>query len=453
MTPLDRSQPPAPATVRDFTFPDVHRDVLPNGLSVFAVQHGVLPVITFRLVLHAGAEHDSTGEAGLAHLTAHALEAGTQTRSADRMAWEFEKLGAELGVEVLWDHAALTVTAPSDRAEAVLALLAEVVLDPALAAAEIDRLKNEQLAELLQRESEPRALASDEILRYIFAPGSPYHRPLPGVRESVRALTAEQVRAAYDSRWRPASAALIAVGDTSSERLQQLAARHFGNWTGSAQHPKVNVAPAQNAARIHLIHRVGSVQSEIRIGHVGVERKHPDYYSLVIANSILGGAFTSRLNMNLREKHGFTYGVRSGFGFRKQPGPFLIQTAVATDVTARAVDEIWKETTALLREGPTADEMNATRDYLSGTIPLELQTTEQIAAGAGEIFVFDLPTDYFAQYRNALRAVTTEQALSAAQRHIRPDDLIIAIVCDAHAVKSDIEALQLGTIQVHEPND
>lgn len=453
MTPIDRSQAPAPADVRDFSFPRVMREALPNGLGLFTVPHGTLPVVTFQLMAHAGAEHDTPETAGLAYLVARALEAGTRTRSADRLAWDFEKLGAELDIDVLWDYAALSVTAPADRAEAAMALLAEVVLDPAFKAEEIERLKHEQLAELLQRESEPRALANDQAVGFIFAPESPYHRPLYGVRQSVRELDADSVRNSYRDFWRPANAALLGVGALQPEEFTELAARHFDQWSGGATTLTPLVAPAAAGARVHLVHREGSVQSEIRVGHVGVPRRHPDYYALVIANSILGGAFTSRLNMNLREKHGFTYGVRSGFAFRKAPGPFLIQTAVATDVTARAVQEIWNETAGLLKDGPTQDELDAARDYLSGTVPLELQTTEQIADRAGEIFVFDLPVDYFALYRDELRRVTAEQALHAARTHIKPEEFVLTIIGDAHALESEIAALDLGPLQVHEHHD
>jgi zinc protease len=451
--PLDRTNPPAPAPVRDFVFPTITRNQLPNGLATFAIPHGDMPVITFQIVVHAGGEHDSNGNAGLAYLLAHALEAGTRSRSADRLAWDFEKLGAELEIDVVWDFAALTVTAPADRAEATIALLAEVVLDPALDAGEIERLKHEQLAELLQRESEPRALANDQALRFIFNQESTYQRPLPGLRESVRALSDQHVRDAYAQLWRAGNAALFAVGDIDADALTDLTARHFGTWSGVAPHAHPIAAPTASQTRFHLVHREGSVQSEIRVGHVGVPRTTPDYYPLIIANSILGGAFTSRLNMNLREKHGFTYGVRSGFGFRKAPGPFLIQTAVATDVTARAVEEISRETNGLLEHGPTNDELNAARDYLSGTVPLELQTTEQIASRASEIFVFDLPADYFAQYRDELRRVTAEAALAAARAHVQPDKFVWTIVGDAHALEKDIAALNLGAVEVHESND
>ncbi len=450
---LDRTQPPAPAPVRDFTFPSIDRTALPNGLKILSAHAGTLPVVTFRLVLHAGGEHDTPQTAGLAQLTADALEAGTKTRSADRLAWAFELLGGELDVDIAWDYASLAVTVPADRAEAALALLAEVVLEPAFEPKEIERLRNEQLAELLQRETEPRALANDQALRFIFAQNSPYHRPLPGSRDSVRRLTAEHVLEHFGRAWRADNAALLAVGSIDADKVLELATRHFEGWAAGGKHTQPAVVAAPNTARFHLVHRAGSVQSEIRVGHVGVERNHPDYYALVVANNILGGAFTSRLNMNLREDKGFTYGVRSGFGFRKQRGPFLIQTAVATDVTARAVAEIWRETISFVQDGPSDDEIDAARDYLSGTVPLELQTTEPIAARAGEIFVYNLPADYFSLYREELQRVSREQAAAAAREHMRPDDLVFTIVGDAHALEGDIAQLGLGNIEVHQSHD
>ena len=450
MSLLDRTRPPAPAAVRDFIFPDINHTQLSNGLMLFAVPHGSLPIVTFRLVVNAGAEHDTKDVAGLAYLTARALEAGTRTRSADRLAWDFEKLGAELDVDVVWDYAALTVTVPADRAEAGVALLAEVVLQPALQPEEIERLRDEQLAELLQRNAEPRALANDEALRFIYADSSPYHRPLPGVPGAVRNLDVDAVTKSYQRGWTSGSAALVAAGAITEESLRDLAGRHFGEWGGAAQQTVANTSAAKNNARINIVHRKGAVQSEIRVGHVGVPRKSPDYYAIVIANNILGGAFTSRLNMNLREKNGFTYGVRSAFAFRKQPGPFLIQTAVATDVTARALSEIWKETEQLLRDGPTEEEVRAARDYLSGTIPLELETTEQIAARASEIFVFDLPPNYYALHRDQLRNVSTQQAADAARKHVRMDDFVITIVGDATALENELAALNIGNVAVHQ---
>ena len=453
MSVIDRSQAPAPTAVRDFVFPEIKHSELANGLQLFAVPHGTLPLITFRVVVHAGAEHDTRERAGIAYLTANVLEAGTRTRSADRLAWDFEKIGAELDIDVVWDFAALTVTVPADRAEAAIALLAEVVLEPALQPEEIDRLRAEQLAVLMQREADPRAHANDQALRFIFDAASPYSRPLPGVSDSLRAITADDVAGFLETNWTSANAALVAVGAIDEAALRDLASRHFGNWSGERHAASPSTNAAARAARINLVHRPGAVQSEIRVGHVGLPRKTPDYYPLVIANNILGGAFTSRLNMNLREKNGFTYGVRSSFAFRKHPGPFTIQTAVATDVTIRALTEIRNETEMLLRDGPTEEEVRAARDYLSGTIPLELETTEQIAVHAGEIFVFDLPLNYYSLHRDRLRSVTLEQAADAARKNVRMDDFIITIVGDAEALEQELNALNIGNVVVHENND
>ena len=453
MSSIDRSRPPAPAPVRDFVFPEIQRASLPNGLNLYAVPHGALPIITFRVVVHAGAEHDTSDKPGLAYLTPRVLEAGTRTRTADRLAWEFERLGAELDIDATWDYAALTATVPADRAEAAIALLAEVVLQPALHEDEVERLRAEQLAELMQRDAEPRANASDQALRFIFDATSPYSRPLPGTPGGVQTITAQDVAEFYGATWTAGNAALVAAGAITADALRDLASRHFGEWSGASINVSPNTEAARDNHRINIIHRAGAVQSEIRVGHVGLPRNTPDYYAVVIANNILGGAFTSRLNMNLREKNGFTYGVRSGYSFRKHPGPFMIQTAVATDVTGRALGEIWKETETLLSSGPTDDEVRSARDYLSGTIPLELETAEQIAARASDLFVFDLPLDYYSQHRDQLRSVTLEEAATAARNHVRMNDFVVTIVGDAKALEPELAALNLGNVRVWELDD
>lgn len=451
---VDRANAPAPAKVREFHFPAVKRASLPNGLTVITANHGQIPIVTLELVVHAGAEHDTRATSGLAYLTARALEAGTRSRSADRVAWEFEMLGAELDVTVVWDCAALSITVPSDKVEAALALLAEVVTAPAFAEDEIERLKREQLAELEQRRAEPRALANDMATQFIFAPDVPYARPIPGTPASVRHLTVEHVREFYNTHWSPAKAALVVVGAISEEESEKLAVRHLDDW--KAQQPadaEVDVASTIDRTQIFIVDREGSVQSEIRVGHVGLPRSTPDYFPLAVANGILGGVFTSRLNMSLREKHGFTYGVRSGFAFRKHAGPFIVQTAVASDVTAKALDELMKETRSLVQDGASEEEVVAAKEYMAGVMPLELQTTDQLASRVGDIFVYGLADDYLPQHRAALLAVTRDEANAAARQHIKPDQFVITIVGDAKAIESDIAALDIGPIEVHTINE
>lgn len=450
MSAFDRSRAPAPTAVREFHFPRVQRGTLDNGLTVLSAHHSDLPVVTLLLVAHAGAEHDQRATAGLAQLTARALEAGTKSRSADRVAWEFELLGAELDISVLWDCALLSVTVPADQAESALALMAEIVTDPAFADSEIERLRDEQLSELEQRKAEPRSLASDMASRFLFAADVPYARPILGTTPSVKHLTGEHVRDFYRLHWSAGGAALIAVGNLGHADVEALAARHLREWGARAVvSAEFNVASTIDRTQVFIVDREGAVQSEIRVGHVGLARNTPDYFPLAIANGVLGGIFTSRLNMSLREKHGFTYGVRSGYGFRKQPGPFLIQTAVASDVTAKALHELLEETRKLVQDGASEEEVVATREYLAGVMPLEMQTTDQMAHRIADIFVYGLADDYLPQHRAALLGVTRDEANRAARDHIKTDQFAITIVGDAKAIEADIAALDVGPIEVH----
>ena len=454
MSGFDRSRAPAPAAVREFHFARVHRSAIQNELTILSARHSDLPIVTLLLVANAGAEHDQRATAGLAQLAARALEAGTATRSADRVAWEFEMLGAELDISVLWDYALLAVTVPADKVEPALALMAEIVTSPAFADSEIERLRDEQLSELEQRRAEPRTLATDMASRFLFAPDIPYARPIPGTAASVRHLTGDHVRDFYRQHWSAGNAALVAVGNLEHHEVERLASRHLGEW-GNRAHAvaEFDVASTVERSQVFIVDREGSVQSEIRVGHVGLPRSTPDYFPLAIANGVLGGVFTSRLNMNLREKHGFTYGVRSGFGFRKHPGPFMIQTAVASDVSAKALRELLEETRKLVEDGASEDEVVATRNYLAGVMPLEMQTTEQMAHRIGDIFVHGLADDYLPQHRAALLSVTRDDANRAAREHIRPDKFAITIVGDAKAIESEIAALDAGPIEVHSADE
>jgi zinc protease len=266
----------------------------------------------------------------------------------------------------------------------------------------------------------------------------------------VKHLTPEHVRTFYEQHWAPANAALIAVGSLPANAIEPMAVRQFDSWTRrGAERVEFDVATTVERAQIFIVDRADSVQSELRVGHIGLPRTTPDYFALTIANGVLGGVFTSRLNMSLREEHGFTYGVRSSFAFRKQPGPFLIQTAVATDVTARALAETLEQTRRLLQDGATEDEIKSTREYLAGVMPLEMQTTEQMAGRICELFVYGLSDDYLPQHRAALLSVTREEAEAAARAHIKPAQFAITIVGDANAIESEIAALDIGPIEVH----
>jgi zinc protease len=449
-SPFDRSRAPAPGPVRPFGLPEVHRSALDNGLSVLAARHGRLPVVTAALVLEGGAAGDPPAKAGLAYLVAGALDAGTRRRSADDLAWELERLGVEFEADPRWDGVILSIVAPRERLELALDLFAEIVREPAFPLEEIDRLRNEQLAEILQRQKEPRALAADMAARFIFGQDVPYCRPLLGTSLTVRGLGPVDVEGFYRGWYAPRGAALLMVGDIDADAARDLARARFGDWTGEPHpRPAFEVSRAVERATVFIVDRPGSVQSELRVGDVGLARSHEDYFPLQVMNALLGGAFTSRLNMSLRERHGFTYGVHSGFAFRRQPGPFQIQTAVATDVTARAVEEILREVHRLRDEAAPDEEVAAARDYLAGTLPLELQTTDQLAARLADLVLYDLPDDYFDTYRERILAVTPADVQRVARAHLRPERFALVVVGDARAIAPPLEALGAGPVEVH----
>lgn len=450
MSGIDRTRVPEPGEVEAFEFPAVRRRALDNGLALMSARHGQFPLVTAALILDAGAAGEPADKAGLAHLTANALETGTQARSGEELAWALERLGVELSAEAGWDAVSLAITVPRPRLEPALELFAELVRQPAFPEDEVARLRDEQLASILQRQKEPRALANDMAAHFIFDPDVPYARPLIGLQTSVAGLTREDADAYYRANFHPAGATMIMVGDIDPDTAAALTERHFGDWPAAPRRPvEFQVRPRVEKTTIFVVDRPDAVQSEIRIGDVGVPRHHEDYFPILVMNSILGGAFTSRLNLSLRERHGFTYGARSGFAFRRQPGPFVIQVAVATDVTAPAVREALREVNALRDHGATPEEVGAARDYLAGILPLELQTTEQLTARLADLAVFSLPDDYFQHYRARMAAVDAEDVRRVAAAHLRPDRLAIVVVGDAQRIAPELEALEAGPVEVH----
>lgn len=452
MTPLDRTAPPPAGPLRDFTFPPVDRERLATGLPVDVVRIPHLPVATALLVLPAGEDALSEERAGTALLAGDALEGGTARRDGVELAEALEGIGADLDAGTGWNATTVSLSCLADRLEEGLSLLGEMVLEPAFPEAEVARMREQQLARIRQRALTPGALASDRAVREIYADGEPYGRPLLGSVASVGELTPAALKGFTESFYRPAGGGLVVAGDVDAGEVLAMAGKVFGSWTGAPPDRKVPAgAPRSTGRRIVVVDRPGSVQSELRMGHPGAPRAVPDYEALVVTTAILGGTFSSRLNLNLREKHGFTYGVRSRMAYRRGPGPFSVDTAVDTGVTARAVAEAVGEVERYVLEGPTEDEVASARDYLAGIFPLRLETTGQVAARVAELRVYELPEDSWTGYRDRIRGVTRQAAADAARMHIRPGELVITVVGDAQAVVPELEGLDLGPVEVHTP--
>nr|MDQ3388693.1 insulinase family protein [Gemmatimonadota bacterium] len=358
-TPQGREFPPPAGQLRPFHFPPVHREGLSNGMELLVAESHHLPVISFGLLLRAGGIHEDAARAGVAVLAGDLLDTGAAGRSGMELATAMEDIGALHDVTTSWDSTYLGLTTLRSQFEPGVAILADLALRPDFPEEEVARLREERLAAIAQRRASPGGLAGEVVMRSIFSPDSPFSRPLAGDPETVRGLMRADVSAFHAARYTPAGAAAVVAGDMAPGEAVELAERYFGGWSGAPAH---FISPAVVArhpkSRLLLVDRPGSVQAEIRAGHIGIARGSDDYFSTLVMNQILGGAFASRLNLNLREKHGFTYGASSTFIPHRDPGPFLISTAVQSDAAAPAVREILAEVEAIRAGGATPAELD-----------------------------------------------------------------------------------------------
>lgn len=423
---------PTPTVASEYAFPRFERQRLSNGLGVIVAPVQKLPVVTTHIVVRAGAECDTAGSEGLASLTSQLLSEGAGALDAVRLTERMEMLGASFGTAADWDSAGVTASSLSERFEPVIELLADVVMRPTLPARELDRLRQERLAELLQLRAEPRSLADEMFTALLYARTSRYSRPLGGSERSVQSLSLPEVRAFHRDRYVPTNTTVIVAGDLAPARALAAIEGVFGDWRGDSRPgPVLQASAARTDRRVHLINKEGAPQSELRIGHVGVRRQNPDYFDLVVMNAILGGLFSSRINLNLREKHGYTYGAFSSVDWRHEAGPLAVSTAVRSDVTAESVREILSEIAMLSAAPVSQDELSLALNYLIGVFPIRFETAAAIAGALAALVVYELPDDYYDRYRAEIGLVTQESVQRAARKYLRQEELQIVMVGDA----------------------
>ena len=441
---------PTPGTPRPYDFPHVERSRLSNGVSLAVVDLPGRLLVSASLILRNGAVDEPDADAGATVLAARALTEGTARHDAIELVEAGERLGAALHAEAGWDAMSIGVDVPAARLEPALELLAEVALEPTFPEAEVERLRDERLNDLLQAEADPRRRADEVFAATIYSGGSPYRRPSGGTRETVANLDAGRLRAAYQRGLDPARATLVIGGDLTGIDVRAIAERLLGQWGAGYGAGATGSIVAEGAVRerfVRVIHRPGSVQTEIRIGHVGLARRIPDFHSLSVMGAILGGLFNSRLNTKLREEKGYTYGAGAGFDLRRAAGPFAARAAVNTEVTVPAILDTMAELDRI-REAPVTDaELKAAKDYLVGVFPLRFETPGPVVGALAGIAIHDLPDDELIRYRPAIEAVTAESVHAAAQ-HIRPDEAAIVLVGDADAFAAELEAAGLGRVVI-----
>lgn len=438
-TPTPR---PGPAVPRSYHFPRVERRTLANGLQLVVASVTKLPIITAVAIVDAGATTEPAGKEGVAALTARLLLEGAAGMDGAALAERFERIGASVEAYADWDSAAVTLSALSNRLPEALALVRDLLRSPMFPGREVSRLKNERLAELLQQLAEPRGLADEQFARAIYEPGARYALPADGDTPTVHALTGDDVRAFYAARYRPSATTLVFSGDVTMAEASALVESLFGDWTGEPPHDR-GAAPdaAQPGRLLRVVAKADAPQSEVRVGHLGLPRNAPDYFDVVVMNAVLGGLFSSRINLNLREAHGYTYGAFSAFEWRRGAGPFVVHTAVKSEVTGEAVREIMTEIDRMQRTEISEDELTLATSYLDGVFPIRYETTAAIAAALANLVIHGLPEDYYDEYRAHVRGVTTAGVLRAAQTHLHPDRLRIVVVGDPATIAGVVSAV------------
>ena len=441
---VDRSRLPEPGAPRPFAFPAIEKSALPCGMRIWTVHHPQVPVVSFVLLVARGAAADPAGQDGLAAVTADMLDEGSGDRSAIEIHEGLARLGAQFDTDIGSDATALSVTALSRVADRALSLLGDIAARPALREADFDRVRQLRLHRLKQLRDSPGAVADRAFLKLLYG-GDPYgHSPI-GNEEALASLTVEDVRAFHGRSFVPGAATLIAVGDCDHATIARLAAEAFAGWSGTTNGDAAPVALRGSQPRLVVIPRPRAPQSELRIGHVSAPRDTPDYHALALGNAILGGQFVSRINLNLREDKGFTYGARTAFEFRKRPGPFVLQVSVQTAATADAIHESIDEISAIRGPRPiTADELAFGIAALTRGYARNFETADQVSRAVMQLGLYALPDDYYAQFVPRVEAVTRDAVSDAMTRHIDPSLLTTLVVGDLDVVGRDLGRLGLG---------
>ena len=446
--------PPPAGPLRPYVFPPVEQFQLPNGLKVILVQKHTLPVVEGRLIVDAGAMRESAAKNGLASLTGSLLSEGTGEMSGADIARAMDAMGAQYFTNAGYSAATADVVALKNVFPQALQLTARTVIAPSFPVGEISRGKNQALAAYQQTHARTAGLASDAFIRAAFDSTAPFSRPASGTPATIGALTRDDVVNWHRTMYAPSAATLLLVGDLTPAEARAVAQQAYGSWsaTRSAAATIDNPIRASSGTRVILIDRPGSVQSSIIIGQPGFRATDPDYLAMVALNQIFGGGFSNRVNLNLREKHGYTYGAGSTLDLRPGSGAFRVSSEVRSNATDSALVEVVNEYKRIVGEPVPATELQGSLNSLVSGFPSSVQTVQQLAGRIQQLIIWGLPVDYFATYRERLAAVTPEDLRTAATSRLTPNNLIVVVAGDLSKIEAPIRARNLGTVEVWDVN-
>ena len=451
--PIDLTKPPTLAAPPTLRVPPITTRQLPNGLKIVVVEQHELPIADVLLQIRNGGEADPANRTGAAALTSALMTEGTTTRSALQIADQAAYLGVRVGANSGWEQSTISLHTPTAQLDSAMALFADVALHPAFPAADLERVRKVRLTALQQLRDRGPAIADRAYATALYGEQHPYGRPLAGTEASVAAISRADLQSFYDTYYRPNNATLLVVGDVRPDDVERRAQALFGGWTrGDIPAPTNATAQTPTATTLVLIDKPGAAQSSFRLGGIGAPRSTKDYFALQVLNTILGGSFTSRLNQNLRETKGYTYGANSGFSMRRMAGPFTASAEIVSAKTDSALIEFMKELRAI-RDTVPSDELAKAKRYLQLGLPEDFETTGSIAGQLLPLMTYGIPLDFYNSAVENIGAVTQADVQRVARQYVNPDKLTLVIVGDRKSIEPRLRALRPGEIVVRDVRD
>ena len=452
-TSVDRTVQPPPSVSRPFLPPIPQRQRLSNGLEMLVLEKRGLPAVAFGLLLKTGASKDSLALPGLAAFTTAMLQEGTTSRTSSQIADEFEFIGSQLATTPGRERTLVAAETLSRHWPKAMELMADVVQRPTFPQEEVDRLRNERLTSLRRIKDDATSLAGRVAPGLLYGSHSPYGHPLGGYEDTIQAIAREDMLGHFQRNHVPELATLVVVGEVSMEEAASMAEEHLGSWKGNRLEPQpeggASNGQGPQVTTLYLLDKPGAAQSVIRAGYVGVPRHHPDYLALTLLNHIFGGQFTARLNMNLRQNKGYSYGYRSWIEWHRHSSLMLAGGGVQTDVTRESVEETLKEFQGIVGDrAVTEEEFEASKAAMIRQFPASFETAWQVLEHLTQLVYFDLPDDYYSSYIANLESLSLAQVRLAAQEHVKNDGLMVLVVGDRATVEPGLRELGLPLHQV-----
>lgn len=450
---IDRKKRPASSGEVNFTIPSVHSFTLNNGLNIFFSEKNELPIVRVIFFVNSGSRFDPDDMKGLCNLLTNCIDEGAGNYNALQLADEFEMLGAQFSVSCDHDVSLISLQVLSENFTPALSLISDVITRPHFNDEDFRREKNKAMVRLNQVKAEPDYVADVSFIYFIFGENCPYAFPVLGTEHTIHNIKPESIKNVYRTKFTPSNSAMIVVGNINQDSLLQQLELVFGKWNDRSipDQSTLNVG-ISSGGKVFIINKSDSLQTEIRVGHLSSKRNEKDFFHKQIINLVLGGQFSSRLNLNLREKHGYTYGVHSRFNYFREAGLFEVSTSVDVDNTLNALKEIHSEIIKI-KDDISKVELDFAKSSLTKKYPSNFETYRQIAANIFTRVLHNLPDNYFETYIEKIQSVDLDDINKITNEIFYPDELTTVLVGDGEKLLSQLNKKEFGDVVVLEFDD